>query len=57
MEISHPDDEGDPPLFIDSGTESYTESPAAEESDKCLLSTCQLEDSTILCDIGNLKFH
>lgn len=52
MEISPPEDEGDPPLLIDSGTESYTESPTAEESDKFGLSPCQSEDSTILCDIG-----
>lgn len=53
MEISPLDDEGDPPLLIDSGTESYTASPVAEEqSDKFTLSPCQSEDSTMLCDIG-----
>lgn len=56
MEISTHDDEGDPPLLIDSGTESYTESPVTEEeaqkSDAFALSPCQSEDSTVLFDRG-----
>lgn len=53
MEISTHDEEGDPPLLIDSGTESYNESPVGEEdaqqSDTFVLPLCQSEDFAAVC--------
>jgi hypothetical protein len=54
MDLSPILNEFDTPFLVDSGTESFTESPVAEEESE------HSEDSTV-CDIGNIyekaRFH
>lgn len=53
MEISTGEEEADPPILVDSGTDSPVAEEDSEHSETFAPSPCQSEDSTILCDIDS----